>query len=479
MSFFAIPPRVAAPLDPGFRPAAVANRAFRQAVEEAGGGEPLILALERPGGSISRLETRLLPEKHPHADANFEYAERLFKFFLWQRGGFRAWVGGPESVGRYLRASYSPGGTRAFDHHFMGEMVYGRPFAWTLCRPDEAPPAQERYQALGGHLDGCRIGFDLGASDRKVAAVVDGQVVFSEEVIWEPSVQADPRYHYDEILQGLRRAAAYLPRVDAIGGSAAGVYVENQVRVASLFRGIPPERFDQVRTLFLRLGRELGVPLIVVNDGEVAALAGAMSLETTALLGVALGSSEAAGFVTPEGLLTDWLDELAFAPIDYNPQAPADEWSGDRGVGSQYLSQQAVFRLVPKVGIHIPEGIPKAKKLAFVQEYLEKGHEGARLIWETMGIYLGYAIAHYADFYPLQHLLIMGRCTSGSGGRLLLEAARNVLRVEFPDLAGRIAIHLPDEQSRRVGQAVAAASLPVTQKTAVASDSSCAPSEER
>jgi len=473
MQFFTVPPNVAAPLDPDFRPAAVANRAFRQAVEEAGGGEPLVLALERPGGAVSRLETRILPAMHPQASANFGYAERLFKFFLWQRGGFRAWVGGPEAVGRYLQACYAPGGTRAFDHQFMGETVYGHPFTWVLCRADEVPPAQERYQALGGHLDGYRIGFDLGASDRKVAAVADGQVVFSEEVIWEPATQTDPQYHYNEILHGLHRAAEHLPQVDAVGGSAAGVYVENQVRVASLFRGVPPERFEQVRTLFLRLGQTMGVPLVVVNDGEVAALAGAMSLETTALLGVALGSSEAAGFVTPEGLLTDWLNELAFAPIDYRLYAPADEWSGDRGVGSQYLSQQAVFRLAPQVGIRIPEHLTKAEKLAYVQDFLEKGHEGARLIWETMGVYLGYAMAHYANFYPLRHVLILGRCTSGSGGRVLLEAAQNVLRTEFPDLADRIEIHLPDERSRRVGQAVAAASLPVIPKP-VAQDSSCA-----
>jgi len=442
----------------------VVNRAFREMVDETGGGELLVLALERPGGSVSRLETRVLPENHPRADANLLYAERLFKFLLWQKGGFRAYVGGPESVGHYLQACYAHQGTRHFDHQFMGHTVYDRPFTITLCRPDEVPPETEKRQALGGHLDGCRIGFDLGASDRKVAAVVEGEVVFTEEVVWEPTVQADPRYHYDEVLDGLQRAAGHLPRVDAVGGSAAGVYVENQVRVASLFRGVPPERFGEVRTLFLRLGQALGVPLVVVNDGEVAALAGAMSLETTALLGVALGSSEAAGFVTPEGLLTDWLNELAFAPIDYHPQAPADEWSGDRGVGSQYLSQQAVFRLAPRVGIAIPENVPKAEKLAHVQNYLERGHEGAVQIWETMGVYLGYAIAHYADFYPMEHVLILGRCTSGSGGRILLERAGEVLRQEFPDLAARLHIHLPDERSRRVGQAVAAASLPVIPK---------------
>ncbi len=464
MPFHSPRPQVVPPLDPDFSPAAVVNRAFREAVEEAGGGEPLVLSLERPGGSVSRLETRLLPENHPQASANFWYAERLFKFLLWQKGGFRACVGGPESVGRYLQARYAPQGTRQFDHQFMGHTVYDRPFTIILCRPDEVPPANEKRQALGGHLDGCRIGFDLGASDRKVAAVIDGEAVFTEEVVWEPTAQSDPRYHYEEILDGLRRAAAHLPRVDAVGGSAAGVYVENQVRVASLFRGVPPERFDQVRSLFLRIGEALGVPLVVVNDGEVAALAGAMSLETTALLGIALGSSEAAGFVTPEGLLTDWLNELAFAPIDYHPQAPTDEWSGDRGVGSQYLSQQAVFRLAPRVGIAIPENVPKAEKLAHVQNYLERGHEGAIQIWETMGVYLGYAIAHYADFYPMEHVLILGRCTSGSGGRILLERAQEVLRREFPDLAERLHLHLPDERSRRVGQAVAAASLPVIPK---------------
>lgn len=461
MSFLSLRPRVIPPLDPDFLPAAVVHRAFREAVAEAGGGEPLVMALERPGGSISRLEMRVLPENHPQAGANLWYVERIFKFLLWQKGGFCGYVSGPESVGRYLQAQYAPQGARSFDYHFMGHTVYDRPFSIILCRPDEVPIEGEKQQALGGHLDGCRIGFDLGASDRKVAAVVDGEVVFTEEVIWEPTAQTDPRYHYEEILDGLRRAAAHLPRVDAVGGSAAGVYVANQVRVASLFRGVPPERFGEVRTLFLRLADAMGVPLVVANDGEVAALAGAMSLETTALLGIALGSSEAAGFVTPEGLLTDWLDELAFAPIDYSPQAPVDEWSGDRGVGSQYLSQQAVFRLAPRVGIPIPEDVPKAEKLVHVQNHLERGHEGAVQIWETMGIYLGYAIAHYADFYPVEHVLILGRCTSGSGGRILLEGARQVLSQEFPELAARLRIHLPDERSRRVGQAVAAASLPV------------------
>jgi predicted NBD/HSP70 family sugar kinase len=251
--------------------------------------------------------------------------------------------------------------------------------------------------------------------------------------------------------------------VDAIGGSSAGIYINNRPMIASLFRGIPPERYGEIRNLFLRLRAELGVPLEVINDGDVTALAGAMSLEDTGILGIALGSSEAAGYVDLEGNLTGWLSELAFAPVDYNPLAPADEWSGDRGVGAQYFSQQAVFRLAPRAGIDIPLGLTDAEKLKFVQEKLEAGYEGALQIWQSMGRFMGYGLAHYAAFYPLKHVLILGRCTSGRGGQIILDSAHEVLRGEFPDLA-HIQIQLPDEKSRRVGQSIAAASLPALRK---------------
>jgi predicted NBD/HSP70 family sugar kinase len=252
-----------------------------------------------------------------------------------------------------------------------------------------------------------------------------------------------------------------MPRVDAIGGSSAGVYINNRPMVASLFRGIPDERFDDVRDMFLRIRAEMGgMPLEVINDGEVTALAGSMSLEDDSILGVAMGSSEAAGYVTPEGNITDWLNELAFAPVDYHPAASVDEWSQDRGVGALYFSQQAVFRLAPHAGIDIPQHVTDAEKLKSVQAKLEAGHAGAAKIWQSMGIYLGYTLAHYADFYALKHVLILGRCTSGSGGPIILDGANAVLKSEFPELADRINIQLPDEKSRRVGQSIAAASLP-------------------
>ena len=463
-SFRLVKPRFSPPLDPEFRPAVLANRAFQEEVEASRAGVPLVLGLERPDGSVSRFETQVLPAGHPRADVNLVYAERLFKFLLWQRGGWAAYVGGPRDVGEYVRKHYAPGGRRQFDARFMTEDVYERTFTVVPCDPAEVPAEREVGRPLGRHLDGCRIGFDLGASDRKVSAVIDGQVVFSEEVVWEPGWQSDPQYHYREIVAALQKAASHMPRVDAIGGSSAGVYVDNQVRVASLFRGVPADRFDEVRGLFLRIRDEMGVPLEIVNDGEVTALAGSMSLGDNGVLGIALGSSEASGYVTPAGNITGWLNELAFAPIDYSPDAPRERWSGDRGCGAVYLSQQCVFRLAPRADIRVPADVPDAEKLKLVQEKLEAGHEGAARIWQSMGYYMGYAVAHYADFYELRHVLILGRCTSGSGGHIILSAATEVLRSEFPELAGRIDIQLPDEKSRRVGQAIAAASLPVIGK---------------
>jgi predicted NBD/HSP70 family sugar kinase len=286
--------------------------------------------------------------------------------------------------------------------------------------------------------------------------------VFSEEVDWLPAVQSDPQWHFDQIMDSLKRAAAHLPRVDAIGGSAAGVYVANEVRVGSLYRCVPREVFaSRIRRMFFELQAAWGgVPFDVVNDGEVTALAGSMALHDNAVLGVAMGSSLAAGFVTPQGNITTWLNELAFVPVDYRENAPADEWSGDPGVGAQYFSQQAVGRLLKPAGIDLPADMPLPAKLEQVQKLMAAGDEGARKIYETIGVYFGYNIATYADFYEVRNLQVLGRVLTGSGGDLILETARRVLQAEFPEVAERIRYHIPDEKEKRHGQAIAAASLP-------------------
>ena len=452
------------PLDRDFRPAALWNRKFREAVEASTGSLPLVLAVERGDGSRSVFKTRVLPPSHPQAADNLLYAERLCKMLLWSKGGSKVIVAGPPAIGRHLQKTYSPRGLRAFDVDFM-TTVYERPFQVVLVDGGRVPPAKELAVALGRHLDGCRIGFDLGASDHKVSAVLNGQPVFSEEVVWDPRNQPDTSYHYHEIMSGLHRAAARLPRVDAIGGSSAGVIINSRVMVASLFRGVPKALFKKTVTdIFARMRKEWGVPFEVANDGEVTALAAAMSLDIHSVLGVALGSSQAAGYVTREGKITNWLNELAFAPVDYNPEAPVDEWSGDAGCGVQYFSQVAVIRLAEKAGIALPLAATPAEKLKLVQELLAREDGKARQVFQTIGGYVGYGIAHYADFYDLRHVLILGRVTSGEAGNIILKNAQDVLVREFPELAKRAALHIPDEKSRRVGQAIAAASLPARKK---------------
>jgi len=458
MSLKLIPPQVLPPLDEDFRPAILANQNFQREVESV--GVRTVIGVERSGGEVSRFETKVYPEGHPNFESNYQYIERIVKFLLWQRGGHTLHVGGSPKIAEYLKKAYSRQGSQKFDFDFMGTQVYEKEFSVISCGIDEVPASRETGKLLGRNLQGHRIGFDLGASDRKVSAVVDGTPIYSEEVIWEPRKNSDPEYHYREVMTALKTAASKMPRVDAIGGSSAGIYIDNRPMVASLFRGISQEKFSEIKNMFLRIRDELGVPLEVINDGDVTALAGSMSIEDNGILGIALGSSEAAGYVNMEGHIMGWLNELAFAPIDYSPNAPVEEWSGDKGCGASYFSQQCVFRLAPKAGISIPADVTDAEKLKFVQERLDAGHEGALKIWQSMGVYLGYGIAHYADFYDIKHVLILGRCTSGRGGDLLLEGAKKVFETEFPDLVGKIELHLPDEKIRRVGQSVAAASLP-------------------
>jgi predicted NBD/HSP70 family sugar kinase len=449
-------------LDPTFEPAALANRRYAERVRASGRPVPIRLALEQADGSVFHFSTAVLPEEHPEAGANFRHLERFAKFLLWSRGGFRFHYAGPRALGERLAAHYRATGPGAFDASLMGGRVYERAFEVRVGETEDLPAPREATRPLGRHWNGCRIGFDLGASDIKVAAVMDGTPVFSEEYGWSPVGEKDPAWHYQRIDEALRRAAAHLPRVDGIGGSSAGVYVNNRVKVASLFRSVPADLFGQkVKNLFLDLQQAWGgVPFEVVNDGEVTALAGSMSCQDNAVLGLAMGSSEATGYVTSEGTITTWLNELAFAPVDYRPDAPLDEWSGDRGCGVQYFSQQAVGRLLQPAGIAADPAMGLPDKLKLVQACMAQGDPRAAKIYQTIGVYLGYTIAHYADFYTIRNLLILGRVTTGQGGSVIVEEAGRVLAREFPEVAGTLALRTPDERDKRHGQAIAAASLP-------------------
>jgi predicted NBD/HSP70 family sugar kinase len=455
---FLVRGRVTPPLDPGFAPAILARRRLAEVAAASPRSLAVAIAVEQPGGSVYLRETWTFSERDPEAEAGHALCERLIKSMLWGRGGSRIWVDGPDDLVAFLRHHYADDAAGRFDADMM-RRVYDSPLEVIRAPRASFPESRGGSVAVAGGLNGCRIGFDLGASDRKAAAIIDGEVVFSEEILWDPSHQADPKWHFDQIMDSLNRAAAHLPRVDAIGGSAAGVYVDNEARSASLFRSVQPGQFHRVRHLFHELQAAWGgVPFAVANDGDVTALAGAMVAGVGGLLGIAMGSSEAAGYVTCERGLTPWLNELAFTPIDYAPDAPVDEWSGDRGCGVRYFSQQALPRLLPAAGIEVDDSAPLPERLVALQELMTAGDERAARVYETIGTHFGYALLDYADFYDFEHVLLLGRVVTGAGGDIIQAHARKVLAAEGAERP--VTFHSVSERDKRHGQAVAAASLP-------------------
>ena len=441
-------------LDPTFIPIGKFYTAFL-----AGATQPLDIALERADGQVSVYRTKIYGTSE-RVEADCYYVRRMMKTMLWLYGGFKFYIAGSAEIVSAMNEDYSHKGNQAFDFDYMAH-VFEKPFEIVAC--DAVPAEKGDPKAIGRHLGGCRIGFDAGGSDRKVSAVIDGESVFSEEVVWYPKVTADPQYHYDGIVAALKAAAEHMPRVDAVGVSSAGVYIANRTMSASLFLQVPPDLFDEkVKDIYKHAVQDTfgDVPFAVCNDGDVSALAGAMSLGENNVLGIAMGTSEAVGFVDANGCITGWLNELAFVPVDASPSAMQDEWSLDIGCGVKYFSQDAVIKLAPAAGIALSDELAPAQKLKEIQKLMEVSGSPAEGIFRSMGVYLAHTIALYHHFYGFKHVLLLGRVMSGRGGDILLETAQTVLESEYPTVAQVVAMELPDEKARRVGQSVAAASLP-------------------
>jgi predicted NBD/HSP70 family sugar kinase len=440
-------------LDKEFIPAAVFNRDFLSKAKER-----FSIALERENGFVFRYDTYIIEED---IKKSCFYVERLVKTLLWCVGGYKITLGGRREIAEYIRDCYKKGGLREFDADFMSG-VYEKPFEVVVTDIDNVPEKKESSRPIGRHLDGCRIGFDAGGSDMKVSAVADGKVIFSEEIVWHPKVNSSPDYHYENIKKAIKKAADKMERVDAIGVSSAGIYVNNRAMVASLFIKIPKELYDEkIKDIYINIAKEMGnVPLVVANDGDVAALSGSMYLKKNNILGIAMGTSEAGGYVDSKGNITGRLNELAFVPVDYNKNAATDDWSGDFGCGVSYFSQDAVIRLAPAAGIALSDKLSPAEKLKEVQFLAERDQGNAKQIFETIGTYLGYTIVHYSDIYDINCVQLLGRVTSGVGGDIIINQANKVLKSEFPSVAEKIKLYIPDEYERRVGQSIAAASLP-------------------
>lgn len=448
-------------LDANFYPMIKALEAFDEKVRAAGEEDraEIALVVERSGG-YNYVYRYTAFRDGVDDELNYRIAERLVKSVLWVVGGYKIYVAGSRLIYERLKKAYTPEGARAFDADFMSG-VYERPFEVVSISLDEVPAQKDNSVKVGGFLKGCRIGFDAGGSDRKVSAVVDGNVVYSEEVVWHPKTTEDPTYHYNEILTAMKTAASKMPRVDCIGVSSAGVYVDNKIMVASLFIKVDKKKYgDYVKNMYINIAKEMGnVPLEVANDGDVTALAGSIDLNDGRVLGIAMGTSEAVGYINKDGGINGWLSELAFAPVDFNEDAMRDEWSGDVGVGCKYFSQDAVIKLAENGGYQFREGSTPAEKLKEIQALMEKGDPLAEQIYKDIGVYLAYTIPFYAKFYDIGHVLLLGRVTGGKGGNILLETCKKVLAEEYPRFSG-LDISLPDEKNRRVGQSIAAASLP-------------------
>lgn len=447
-------------LDPHFYPMLKALEDFdaRVASEKSCRRANITLVVERNGGYNYVYSYKGLRDGVDD-ELNYRVAERLAKTVLWVCGGYKIGVAGSKYIYEHLRAAYAKDGARAFDEDFMSG-VYERPFEVVWLEKGDIPKQKNASVKVGGYLKGCRIGFDAGGSDRKVSAVIDGEVVYSEEVVWNPKVTEDPHYHYNEILTAMKTAASKMPRVDSIGVSSAGVYVDNKIMVASLFLKVDKSKYgDYVKNMYINVAKEMGdVPLEVANDGDVTALAGSIDLEDNKVLGIAMGTSEAVGYINANGGINGWLSELAFVPVDFNESAMADEWSGDVGVGCKYFSQDAVIKLAEAGGHKFADGLTPAQKLKEIQSLMEKDDELAKTIYEDIGVYLAYTIPYYAKFYDMKHILLLGRVTGGKGGNIILDTCKKVLAKEYPAFAS-LDISLPDESSRRVGQSIAAASL--------------------
>ena len=440
-------------LDPEFTPLLKFNQAF---LENA--TKPVSIAVERADGQMATKHTMIhgTPEMY---EADCYYIDRMVKTMLWLQGGFKVYVN-DKAMYDYLSGTYCKGGAREFDWDFMANIYES---AFEVIYTDNVPEAKDAPYKAGGNLEGCRIGFDAGGSDRKVSAVIDGETVYSEEVVWYPKITEDPDYHYNGIVEAFKSAASHMPRVDAVGISSAGIFINNRTMTASLFLKVPKELYDEkVKDIYIRAVKDTfgDVPFVVANDGDVSALAGTMSIKDNNVLGIAMGTSEAVGYIDEEGRITGWLNELAFVPVDANPDAMIDEWAGDIGCGVKYFSQDGVIKLAPAAGIELDESAAPAQKLKAVQALMAEDDPRAAKIYESIGCYLGHTLAYYHETYGFRYVLLLGRVMSGKGGDLLFETCQKVLNDEYPEVASKFQLTLPDEYFRRVGQSMAVASLP-------------------
>merc|ERR1712048_613539 len=366
----------------------------------------------------------------------------------------------------------------------MGCGTPDKPFEVKIVKAADLPAEKDTPQKCGTDANGSRLAFDLGKSDIKVVAVKDNEVLYSKETEWDVT-NPDPEYHFKAVTAALKiaRDEAYPDgKIDAVGGSTTGtVTADSKAIWCDLFPNVSHADFQaKVVDFHHRVVEKVAgkVPMKTINDGEVTALAAVQKLGKTKCLGISMGSTEGAGYADKKGDLLGWMNEFGFYKIDLSPDATKDPWTEGHHTGCShlYLGQRAVTKLAHKV-CEVPPNMVyphpdmlgmyhalHADCLKLVQAAMKdpKQTEKVSELYKTIGVYLGYALAQYSEFYEIDHLMILGRVTKGKGGEVMLDTAKKVLKAEFPDL--KIELHTADDHFKAVGQCIAAASLPMTAK---------------
>jgi len=471
-------PKVPAPLDPNFSPLVLGKQQYLAAAK--GCADKLDWALPRADG-CARYTLPVFPDGSEDAEASIYLAGVLIQEMIWQRSAAGLLLSGPPKICEALKAAFSEGGMYEFEAKSMPNVcgTPGKAFEVKVVPVAELPAAKDTPQTCGKKANGCRLAFDLGKSDIKTVAVKDNEVLYSKETEWDVT-NPDPDYHYKAVLDALKLAKEALPQVDAIGGSATGtISGSNEATWCDIFPNVPPDVYKaKVIDFFPRLAEELAgkVPLKVINDGEVTALAAVQKIKEGNVMGISMGSSEGAGYANADGNLLGWINELCYVRLDLNPEAPTDPWTkgAHTGMSHMYLGQRGATKLAATAGVEVPANYvyphpdmctikheDHAQCLKLIQKAMAdpKQEPQIRKLYETVGVYLGYALAQYSEFYSIDHIMILGRVSKGSGGDLMLDTAQKVLETEFPKLP-KIKFHTADDHFKGVGQCIAAAALP-------------------
>jgi len=479
MKYLLTRPKVAAPLDPNFSPLILAKKNYLKYV--AGSPHSVEWALPRSDGA-ARYKLPVFADSHEDVEASIYLAGVLIQEMMWQRSASGLLLSGPKKICDALKDAYSVGGLYEYEVLQMPKVcgTPDKPFTAEIVPVEQLPQERDTPQVCGTVANGCRLAFDLGKSDIKTVAVKDGEVLYSKETEWDVT-NPDPDYHYTAIKACMEKAKKCLPRIDAVGGSATGtISGNNEATWCDIFPNVPPDVYQaKVVDIFPRLSKEIAgdVPLKVINDGEVTALAAFQKIGKGNIMGISMGSSEGAGYCNADGNLMGWINELCYCRLDLNPEAPTDPWTkgNHRGISHLYLGQRGATKLAAKAGVKkLPPNYvyphpdmctikheDHAQCLKLIQKAMADPEQEAQVtkLYVTMGVYLGYALAQYSEFYPIDHVMILGRVSKGKGGDIVLDTAKKVLMEEFPKYA-HITFHTADDHFKGVGQCIAAAALP-------------------